>query len=149
MGKPILCVDFDGVIHSYENGWQNGEIYGTVVPGFFEWLIKAKDIFAIVIYSSRSKDPEMRSDMRKWLRSKAGYHGLPVDMDNLVEFANEKPAAYLTIDDRAVCFKGDWNAPELRPDVLRAFAPWNTKEAESPKQENIVIHYECESCKGT
>ncbi len=28
MTKPILCVDFDGVVHSYTSGWK-GE---TVIP---------------------------------------------------------------------------------------------------------------------
>lgn len=127
MTKPKLCVDFDGVIHSYDRGWQDGEIYGTVVPGFFEWVKEAGKLFEIVIYSARSKTPEGVSAMADWLDAQLlawqafGNQGSTV----LFAMVHEKPAAFLTIDDRAVRFDGDWSAPELQPGTLRAFRPWN------------------------
>ena len=125
--KPILCIDFDGVIHSYENGWQNGVIYGTVTPGFFEWAEEAAKLFKLVIYSSRSKTDEGVIEMGLWLHDqraawrKAG--GKSGDDPLTFEYANEKPPAFLTIDDRAIQFRGDWS--ELLPAQLRAFKPWN------------------------
>lgn len=115
MSKPILCLDFDGVIHSYERGWQGGEIYGTVTPGFWEWANKAQELFKLVVYSSRSKDGAGK--MRDWLVDQ----GWPDVIE--LEFANEKPPAYLTVDDRCVRFDGDWS--KLDPSALLAFKPWN------------------------
>lgn len=126
--KPTLCIDFDGVIHSYENGWQNGVIYGTTTPGFWEWAEQAAKLFKLVVYSSRSKDPDMNTAMMLWLyeqrkawRASGGTH--TVDDALSFEFSSEKPAAFLTIDDRAVRFDGDWS--KLPPDELRKFKPWN------------------------
>lgn len=114
---PILCVDFDGVIHSYEHGWQGGKIYGTVTDGFFDWLKEAQKFFRVVIYSSRSKDPGGIVDMKRWL---AHHNGGVVPHD--LEFAAEKPPAFLTIDDRCVRFDGSWSG--LDPNKLREFKPW-------------------------
>jgi len=114
---PILCVDFDGVIHSYEKGWQGGRLYGHVTEGFFKWLDEARQLFRVVIYSSRSADPEMVEEMKHWL---ARQNGGVVPGD--IEFADKKPPAFLTIDDRALTFRGDWG--EFSPDKLRDFKPW-------------------------
>lgn len=130
--KPTIVIDFDGVVHSYERGWQGGEIYGTVVPGFFDWVERVRDNFKLVIYSSRSKDDAGVIAMGTWLHEqrndwiKAGGQRDPVKPLEM-EFAHEKPAAWLTIDDRAIHFKGDWSAPELSADAMRAFKPWNVK----------------------
>ena len=119
MSKPILCIDFDGVIHSYERGWQGGVIYGTVTPGFWEWALKAQELFTLVVYSSRSKSGEMIDAMSDWL-VKNGW----TDAVKL-EFAHEKPPAFLTIDDRAITFEGNWLA--LDPAALILFKPWMVK----------------------
>lgn len=128
--KPTICIDFDGVIHSYEKGWQNGVIYGEVVPGFFEWVERVRHQFELVIYSSRSKDESGIIAMTMWLHEKrnawikAGGERHPTETLTF-SFAHEKPAAWLTIDDRAVQFRGDWSAPQLDAAAMRTFKPWN------------------------
>lgn len=127
--KPTLCLDFDGVIHSYTSGWQGDTtISDPVVPGFFEWAEKAAKFFKLVIYSSRSKNPDAITAMqlylyeqRKLWRSAGGKTETNEPLS--FEFASEKPAAFLTIDDRAICFKGNW--AELEPADLLNFWPWN------------------------
>lgn len=132
--KPTLCIDFDGVIHSYEKGWRGGEIYGTVMPGFFEWAERAALFFKLVVYSSRSNHPELRSDMALWLHDRyreyrarnVREHGAPPDVVNF-HITHEKPAAFLTIDDRCVLFGGNWKDGGLKPEALLGFKPWNAK----------------------
>lgn len=133
--KPILCIDFDGVIHRYSKGWQDGEIYDEVTDGFFDWAIQAKQEFKLVIYSSRSKTEDGIAAMRKWLAEQLGawrkstVYASEGQADILLmtddfEFAHEKPPAFLTIDDRAVCFEGKWNGIAMAPITLRHFRTW-------------------------
>jgi hypothetical protein len=128
--KPILCIDFDGVIHDYRRGWQGGEIYGDVVPGFFEWAEDASKHFNLVIYSSRSKTPEGIEAMIKWFldqRAKVQGVSIPLEPTFQFEFADKKPPAFVTIDDRAITFDGDWSNPMLQPVALKNFKPWNVR----------------------
>lgn len=146
--KPILCVDFDGVIHSYSSGWQGATVIPDApVPGALRWLWKATEWFDVQIYSSRSKDPEARKAMFKWMveHSRAEFgEGHPMTMTDddgeqgpiyPITFAYEKPAAFLTIDDRAICFDGDFN--DIEPTDLLSFVPWNKrpKVPEVPQYE--------------
>lgn len=125
MGKPILCLDFDGVIHSYERGWQGGSIYGTLTPGFAEWAGRAAQHFRLAVYSSRSCTPQGLADMQAWLEEQ--WPDMPMPE---FEFFHTKPPAFLTIDDRAVTFEGNWGDVGLRPDVLLAFEPWTAQRKE-------------------
>lgn len=131
--NPIICVDFDGVIHSYVSGWQGvGVINDPPVKGAIDWLIKYLPIPdaicsmapeykgpVVQIYSARSKSWRGRRAMKKWLIK----HGLPscYITENILKFPIKKPHAFLTIDDRAICFKGTFPEKE----EMLSFKPWN------------------------
>ena len=129
---PTICIDFDGVIHSYDRGWQDGIIYGAIVPGFFDWVERVRSDFRLVIYSSRSKTEEGVVAMSRWLHEQRnmwiaeGGQRDPIEPLS-IEFAHEKPAAWLTIDDRAIRFSGDWESSELTCKSLMEFKPWNAQ----------------------
>jgi hypothetical protein len=134
--KPTLVLDFDGVIHAYGKGWQDGVIYDDVVPGFFEWALEAKGYFKLVIFSSRSDSHKNIKPMYDWLtvqlqawlwdREDKGQ-AVPNLTVKDFEFTTRKPAAFVMIDDRGVTFKGDWKAEELKPENLRAFKAWGER----------------------
>lgn len=69
--KPILCLDFDGVIHSYTSGWKGPRnIPDPPVPGALEFIVElmTQEHFQLMIYSSRSRYFGARRAMKKWLR---------------------------------------------------------------------------------
>ena len=118
--KPILCLDFDGVCHSYTSAWQGATtIADGPVKGLEGFLYKAQVYFEVHIFSSRSNQVGGIAAMKAWF----GKHCRKSVTDNLV-FPLRKPPAHLTIDDRAICFNGTW--PEMT-DMVH-FTPWNKKE---------------------
>jgi hypothetical protein len=120
-GKPTICLDFDGVVHAYSKGWQDGSIYDGMVPGFLEWAAEAQKHFILCIYSSRSSSDEGRLAMGKWLADQLRkWKGEPIEFT----MSAEKPPAWVTIDDRAVRFDGNWDDPDLRPIMLLNYKPW-------------------------
>lgn len=117
--KPMLALDFDGVLHGYTSGWQGTEnVPDLPVAGALEFVTAAMEHFAVVIYSSRARFPEGVSAIKAWLK-RHGFPALPVTC--------EKPPAFLSIDDRAILFTGTWPDPQ---DLLQ-FRPWYVEETEA------------------
>ncbi len=114
-----LLLDFDGVIHSYVSGWQGATIPDDPVPGAFDFIRALLDDgrFKVCIWSSRTSGQEGGcAAMHQWFRD----HGLaPEHLDGLW-FPIRKLPAFLTIDDRAICFTGEF--PSL--DAIAEFQPW-------------------------
>lgn len=123
--KPILCLDFDGVIHSYASGWKGASVVpDPPVPGAFDFIKRAAEHFRVAVFSSRSNQPGGIDAMKDWLyiNTEIGFRQKPAWVDE-IEWPTEKPPALVTIDDRAVTFDGTW--PEIA--ALLAFKPWNKK----------------------
>lgn len=125
MKKPILCLDFDGVIHSYTSGWKGADnIPDQIVPGALEFMKAASERFHIYIHSSRSSEPRGILAMQLFLSVAivdAGYEGEQWTKE--IQFPDKKPPAKVSIDDRAITFTGEWPSVE----TLINFQPWNMK----------------------
>lgn len=125
MSRPILCLDFDGVIHSYTSGWRGATtVADKPVPGIVEFLHEATDEFEIYIFSSRSNQEGGIKAMKTWLEIViVETFGMLPSWFYLIKWPIEKPPAFVTIDDRAITFTGEWPSIE----DLKNFKPWNKR----------------------
>ncbi len=126
MGKPVLCLDFDGTCSLYTSGWKGAAVIpDEYVPGLFEFLEMIKDDFDVQVLSSRSHQPGGREAMMAWFREQRklwrSRGGKPPEASPLtLGFPTEKPPAVITLDDRGWLFEGTW--PTLQQ--LKDFKPW-------------------------
>ena len=93
-----VMVDFDGVLHRYSRGWQDGNIYDAPIPGAQQFMHElAGEAREVVILTAR--DEQYWPAMREWM-DKHGF--IRVRITNIKEPAD----AY--VDDLAVSFRGMW-----------------------------------------
>lgn len=112
-----IGIDFDGVIHKYSGGWQDGSIYDVPIPGARDALLDLLNEYAIFIHTTRES-----LQVVEWMNN----HLFPRDLFPLVpivitekhlpedlEFwnsqteilvTNKKYPALAYIDDRAIRF---------------------------------------------
>lgn len=93
-----ICLDFDGVMNTYD-GWKGEHELFEPRPGLAEFLGRLKDAgFEVAVNSTRPAEMILA-----WL----GRHGL----GGLVKTVTDrKPPAVAYLDDRGVCFTGDFEA---------------------------------------
>jgi haloacid dehalogenase-like hydrolase len=110
--RPIVCVDLNGVLDAY-TGWQGADHFDPPRPGARAFLeeLRARGL-RVIIFTTRYPD-----DVQRWLRQ----HDLHMLVDDVTD---RKPAAHVFVDDRAVCFRGDF-AETLR-EIDRFAAHWES-----------------------
>ena len=123
--EPILCLDFDGVIHSYTTPWSDAKIIpDPLVPGAMQFIAEAAKEFTVAIYSSRMSSYDGRVAVIQWVLAEIYKHFGESEARDLfasIKFPEAKPPAFVTLDDRAITFTGIW--PDLK--ALKEFKPWN------------------------
>jgi len=104
--RNTIAVDFDGVLHGYNKGWQDGTIYDGPVDGAAQAMAALQAFgYYIVIYSTRCHDRTVNGELQHnqaaeveaWLKK----HEIPFD-----EIWTEpgKPLCKLFVDDNAYRF---------------------------------------------
>jgi beta-phosphoglucomutase-like phosphatase (HAD superfamily) len=94
--RPLACVDLNGVLDAY-TGWKHEDHWDVPRPGAREFLEQLRAAgFDVVVFTTRHP-----VGVRRWLRE----HGL---LDAVAAVTRRKPPAHVFIDDRAICFNGDF-----------------------------------------
>lgn len=102
------AVDFDGVVHTYDKGWQDGSIYGEFMPGAVGGLSTLMHQYAVFIHTTRKP-----AQVARWIEQKSGYgiectthvpwNGFWNKQGYLLVTRRKLPALFY-LDDRAVRF---------------------------------------------
>ncbi|MEO0481947.1 MAG: hypothetical protein AAF196_20980 [Planctomycetota bacterium] len=138
--RYTIAVDFDGVLNSYESGWQGATVLpDPPVEGAIEWLHEMIQDFDIAIMSTRNWQEGGIEAMRAWLQEHTPaplwYEGGGERGLEDIQFPTSKPPALIYLDDRAVRFEGPGTFPS-KSDVHR-LRPWN-KSQKATKTDVIV-----------
>jgi len=116
-----VAIDFDGPIHAYTRGWQDGSIYDDPVPGAWRAIAQIQRQHAVFIFTSRN--PVQVAD---WMRQHSPFQ-VALDAQstgsfwndrNVILVTNRKLPAVAYIDDRAIRFI-DWSSAydELKREI--------------------------------
>lgn len=110
--RRSVAIDFDGVIHSYGQGYGDGTAKGEPVAGAFDAIVELLQVMHVFILSCRP--PEV---IAAWLEKHQAPFAFQVieetpklrkhpfwDADNIVGITQVKLGAAYYIDDRAVRF---------------------------------------------
>lgn len=121
----IIAIDFDGTLHRFSKGWHDGSVYDPPVDGAVESVKALIDAgHTVIIHTCRFNVGAYEGDKRSqderieavtdWM-DKYGIRGHELWTEK------GKPFADVYIDDKAICFTGNWAKTVER---VKEFKPW-------------------------
>lgn len=132
--KPILALDFDGVLNSYKSGFGAADVLpDPPVEGSVEACYEYAEEFSLHVHSARCIDEASVRAVQRYLRDWGYPEGMRVGR-------GQKPQAKVYIDDRGFQFNGKF--PSV--DYLVGFKPWyerdslTSEETKEPEDESLV-----------
>lgn len=123
MKKKTICVDFDGVIADYSEGFKGRGIFGDPIPGASVVLNTLRDEgWKIIVFTTRGEVPLLKDYL---ISNNIPFDEINKNSDNPSGTNEGKPIADVYLDDRAVQFTGDWSRTYY--DIIN-FRPWFERE---------------------
>jgi hypothetical protein len=115
--KRTISVDFDGVLHSYINPFNEYQL-DPPTDGAIQWLVEMTDKFNVEICSTRAKTDRGRQAIIRWLLR----NGVFPEVLHKIHITCEKSMAIIYIDDRGWRFEGRFPTEQ---EIFAAAKTWN------------------------
>lgn len=107
--RRVVCVDLDGVLNTFDD-WKGSEYFHPIRPGAHEFLSALKDLqYQIAVFTVR---------YAPWVEVWLKQNGLAELVDGVTD---KKPPAEAYVDDRAICFRGDFEQTLKEITTFRPF----------------------------
>lgn len=128
--KGTICIDFDGVLADYSEGYKGKDVFGEMVVGADIGTKVLKDAGnTIIIYTTRP----VTEKLKEWLKdNNISYDYINENPNQPEESKGCKLIADIYIDDRGIRFFGRWDEWFMRE--ISGFKPWEKKDSDLEKE---------------
>lgn len=130
--KKTICIDFDGVLADYSEGYQGEDKFGDMVPNADNGTaILKKKGFTIIIYTTRPANDALKN----WLKeNNITYDYINENPDQPKSAEGCKLIADIYLDDRGIQFRGNWEW--IMRDIAE-FTPWSKPKEDTKKKMEV------------